>query len=510
MRSDFIPFDAQDANERRRQPAPAFNAAPLSPSESFALMLAEPQERAHYKAKFGSQAAGLAAESAVTQGKAISSFTGAPAVIPSAVVPPVDLLSPSSESAAVASGQATELPSPISAPPVLAAAPALAALSGRREPVPAFAATKTDMASTETAAPIEWVKGNAAYAARPVTAEEAVALADDGASLIPKGAGFFGEDGMTTADFFSIINPLQHLPLIGALYRDLTGDTLKPGSRILGGMLFGGPLGMVSGAFNAGIEQELGTDSGGAMLALLRGKPLGEAAKPLLTAAQASTADVAQSSGQSLTPAATPASVQMAQMVPAPLPVSAPRVLSPPRLMAQPAQAGSATSESSSIVAETPKAPPAPALTSVASPANAAPEAKATGFALSPGGKEFPIPARTNNVQPRQPFPTARADLSRARELAPLAPLSARADAPRPDRSLAPAQLIAPGLSQTDMTPGMPMSGVSNTRMPPVSSAPLGVPGLPQSALPDAMSKALDKYDALLKSRKGNLLNQQS
>ncbi|MFY7959914.1 MAG: hypothetical protein ACOVVK_07555, partial [Elsteraceae bacterium] len=215
------------------------------------------------------------------------------------------------------------------------------------------------------------------------------------------------------------------------------------------------------------------------------------------------------------------AQVQTGAPPPAPLPVSAPRVMAPPRPIAQaaPAEARilpSAPSATTAVSAEATAEPAKPALPVSFAPAAAAPpaasaaDAKPSGFALSPGGREFPVPARTNNIQPRQPIPTARADLTRSRELAPMAPLTVRSEAPRPDRSVSPAQLLTPGLNQTDMTPGMPMSGAGNTRMPPVSSAPLGVPGLPPSALPDAMTKALDKYDALLKSRKGGVLNQQS
>lgn len=546
MRSDFIPSDVQDASERRRQPVAAFNAAPTSPTESFASFLLEPRELAHQKAQLSAQVAAAPPGPPVSPFKGISAFTGAPAVIPSAVVPPVDALTTTSDIAATPAPAVTPAfaaaeptlaeptvaeptlaettptpPAPAAAPAVAPAAPALTSLSGRREPVPAFAAAKSE--APPIAASAEAVQGNAAYGARSVTAEEAIALANGDASSMPKGPSLFGDEGMTVADFFSIINPLQHLPLVGSLYRDLTGDTIKPGARVLGGMLFGGPVGMVGGAFNAAVESDIGTDPGGALLALMRGQPLGGTAAPSNLAAAP---DAAQSTAGVAAAAPAPAPAAMAQAPagmaqapsPAPLPVSAPRVLSPPRATAQPAPA------EARILPSTPNATPAvaaeatiptaqPALpVSFAPAAAAAPaaEAKPAGFALSPGGKEFPVPARINNVQPRQPIPTARADLSRARELAPMAPLTSRSDAARPDRSVSPAQLLTPGLSQSDMTPGMPMSGVSSTRMPPVSSAPLGVPGLPPSALPDAMTKALDKYDALLKSRKGGVLNQQS
>lgn len=53
----------------------------------------------------------------------------------------------------------------------------------------------------------------------------------------------FGEDGLTFGDVFDLINPLQHIPLLGGLYRKLTGDTIDPAMRIAGGALFGGPIG---------------------------------------------------------------------------------------------------------------------------------------------------------------------------------------------------------------------------------------------------------------------------
>jgi len=55
----------------------------------------------------------------------------------------------------------------------------------------------------------------------------------------------FGEDGLSFGDVLDLINPLQHIPVVGNLYRKLTGDALAPGIRIAGGALFGGPLGAV-------------------------------------------------------------------------------------------------------------------------------------------------------------------------------------------------------------------------------------------------------------------------
>mgnify|MGYP000100161199 CR=1 FL=1 len=59
------------------------------------------------------------------------------------------------------------------------------------------------------------------------------------------GFKIFSDDGFTFLDFLDIINPLQHIPVIGTLYRELTGDTFDPGSRVLGDTLFFGPVGTV-------------------------------------------------------------------------------------------------------------------------------------------------------------------------------------------------------------------------------------------------------------------------
>ena len=78
---------------------------------------------------------------------------------------------------------------------------------------------------------------------------------DDGFKL-------FGDDGFTFLDFLDIINPLQHIPIIGTLYRELTGDTLDPGSRVIGGTLFLGPVGTVVSLANVLVDDATGKDMG--------------------------------------------------------------------------------------------------------------------------------------------------------------------------------------------------------------------------------------------------------
>lgn len=77
------------------------------------------------------------------------------------------------------------------------------------------------------------------------------------------------EQSFSFSDFLSIINPLQHIPVVGSIYRAITGDTIKPAARVIGGMLFGGPAGLVTSAFNAMVEQTKGKDLGEQAIALV-------------------------------------------------------------------------------------------------------------------------------------------------------------------------------------------------------------------------------------------------
>ena len=79
----------------------------------------------------------------------------------------------------------------------------------------------------------------------------------------------FGEDGFTFFDFLDIINPLQHIPLISNIYREMTGDTLDAAPRVLGGTLFGGPIGLVASVISVIVEEGTGKDPGDHLLALL-------------------------------------------------------------------------------------------------------------------------------------------------------------------------------------------------------------------------------------------------
>jgi hypothetical protein len=85
--------------------------------------------------------------------------------------------------------------------------------------------------------------------------DPSVALARAGSGLPARQFAPFGEDGVTFADLVDIINPLQHIPVIGTLYRKLTGDQIDPAMRIAGGALFGGPIGAAFSAVAVAIGE---------------------------------------------------------------------------------------------------------------------------------------------------------------------------------------------------------------------------------------------------------------
>ena len=90
----------------------------------------------------------------------------------------------------------------------------------------------------------------------------AVAAATAPAPQAPKHDFTFG-------DFLDIINPLQHLPVVGTLYRAVTGDTIKTPEKIVGDTLYGGPLGGLSAIADSLYQQKTGKSFGDTVLGWL-------------------------------------------------------------------------------------------------------------------------------------------------------------------------------------------------------------------------------------------------
>ena len=87
------------------------------------------------------------------------------------------------------------------------------------------------------------------------------------------------EAGTFFSTLLDIINPLQHIPLVSNLYRELTGDEIEPAARMVGGAVFGGPLGFASASANVLLEQASGNDLLGHAVAMFSGDETSPAEK---------------------------------------------------------------------------------------------------------------------------------------------------------------------------------------------------------------------------------------
>lgn len=85
----------------------------------------------------------------------------------------------------------------------------------------------------------------------------------------------WGEDGFTFGDLIDVVNPLQHIPVVSWAYRALTGDKIAPAAKVVGGTLFGGPVGLALGAVDAALLQKAGRDTGETIVAFLSGRDRG-------------------------------------------------------------------------------------------------------------------------------------------------------------------------------------------------------------------------------------------
>jgi len=104
---------------------------------------------------------------------------------------------------------------------------------------------------------------------------------------------FLGEDGFTFGDVLDAVNPLQHLPVVGAIYRQLTGDTMAPGARLAGGTLYGGPIGLAASVANVAVESVSGGDIGDNVFAMFTDGLAGDAPMQVAALSNAGTAAAA-------------------------------------------------------------------------------------------------------------------------------------------------------------------------------------------------------------------------
>ncbi len=83
---------------------------------------------------------------------------------------------------------------------------------------------------------------------------------------------FLGAGGVSFKSVLDIFNPLQQLPVISTAYREISGDTISTGSRLLGGTLIGGPIGFAVALLNEIVQSGTGKDIGGNLFAAVTDK----------------------------------------------------------------------------------------------------------------------------------------------------------------------------------------------------------------------------------------------
>jgi len=61
-------------------------------------------------------------------------------------------------------------------------------------------------------------------------------------------------------ELLDVMNPLHHLPIVGNIYRNMTGDEISPVAQIIGGTVYGGGIGGLSAITSAAIREHTGED----------------------------------------------------------------------------------------------------------------------------------------------------------------------------------------------------------------------------------------------------------
>jgi hypothetical protein len=95
------------------------------------------------------------------------------------------------------------------------------------------------------------------------------------------------DDAPSFGDLLDIVNPLQHLPVVGTLYRKLTGDQISTPAKIAGDAIYGGPVGLLSSLGDTAFEAVTGKSVGDTVMGFVLGDDAGKtgvaAAQPIAT-----------------------------------------------------------------------------------------------------------------------------------------------------------------------------------------------------------------------------------
>ena len=86
--------------------------------------------------------------------------------------------------------------------------------------------------------------------------------------------------GFGISDIIGALNPLQHIPVVSYIYREVTGDTLSPVAEIAGDTLYGGAIGGISAVADVLVQQGTGKDIAQNLVAFVSGGTDGAATDP--------------------------------------------------------------------------------------------------------------------------------------------------------------------------------------------------------------------------------------
>lgn len=103
------------------------------------------------------------------------------------------------------------------------------------------------------------------------------------------------KEGFTFFDFLDVVNPLQHIPIINTLYREMTGDEIKAPAKMIGSAILGGPVGLAVAMIDTVIEDSTGKDMGSHAMALFKGDE--PAANSTTALAESSTSNASLTTG---------------------------------------------------------------------------------------------------------------------------------------------------------------------------------------------------------------------
>jgi len=154
---------------------------------------------------------------------------------------------------------------------------------------------------------------------------------------VPTGsAKHSADDDFTFDDLVSIVNPLQHIPVVSTIYRSLTGETIKPFERILGDTLYGGVWGCVSAVANVVYQDITGKDFGQTVLDFAKDTVLGNEDDAQTATASNATPDSPSITASSINPGVSTATAQPASL-PAPAATPATSIANgPPQALQSP------------------------------------------------------------------------------------------------------------------------------------------------------------------------------